>query len=170
MCYSISADAITVLCFASVIFVAMPFAIAALVAATISMITAITAVVPIAVVVISVFFATAMPFLITRNILPVVPVVLNKVDTFSAGVVLAAVLAPMFGMAWGHAQVNRSTFILHSINDHWLTVKHLRLRIVADIKLAVEAGLPDGNRNANIGGHCLAAKGRNAERGDGSCD
>ena len=101
----------------------MAFAIAMLVATTISVIPAIAAVVAIAVVVISVFFATAMPFLIARCIFTVVPTVLNKVDTLAAGVVLAAVLAPMFGMAWRYAQVNRGAFILHSINDQRLAIE-----------------------------------------------
>ena len=43
--------------------------------------------------------AITMPFLVTRYILAVVPVVMHKEDPLAAGIVFAAVLFPMFGVA-----------------------------------------------------------------------
>ena len=53
--------------------------------------------------------AITVSFLITRNILAFVPVVVDKEDPLAAGVVFATVLAPMFGVAWGYAQIDRLT-------------------------------------------------------------
>ena len=67
----------------------------------------VVAVVPVAtmiVPVIAVVFPTiAVMFLVTRDVLAVVPVVLHKEDPFAAGVVFAAVIAPMFGVARRYA-------------------------------------------------------------------
>ena len=46
-------------------------------------------------------------FLVTRNVLAVIPVVLYEIDPLAAGTVFMAVLAPMFGMARWHTQIDR---------------------------------------------------------------
>jgi Na+-translocating ferredoxin:NAD+ oxidoreductase RnfD subunit len=56
----------------------------------------------------SVILAVTMNFLVTRNVIAVVPVVLHKEDSLAAGVVLAAVLAPVFCLTWRYTQINRS--------------------------------------------------------------
>lgn len=47
--------------------------------------------------------AITMLFLVAWHIFTVVPVVFHKIDALAAGIVFAAVLAPVFGMAWWYA-------------------------------------------------------------------
>jgi len=63
-----------------------------------------TTLVPVLVVVIPV---VAMMFLIMRNVLAVIPVVIHKEDPLAAGVVLMAVPTPVSCVASGHVQVDR---------------------------------------------------------------
>src|SRR5450759_1483844 len=114
-------------------------------------------------------FTAAIPvitmlFLITRSILAVVPVVLHKEDPLAAGVVFAAVLAPMFGVARRYAQIDRRAIHRHPLDCHRLTIDHLWLRIVANIEPAIEAGLADADRDSNVGGECRGGNG-----GSGYC-
>ena len=48
-----------------------------------------------------------MLFLVARHVLAVVPVVLHKIDTLAAGIVLMTVPAPVFGVAGRYAQIDR---------------------------------------------------------------
>jgi len=111
--------------------------------------------------------AVTMFFLITRDILALVPVVMHKKDAFAAGIVFAAVLFPIFGMARRYAQIDRGTDNLHPFNDYRLTVEHPWLRVVSDVNPAIETGLADADRDANVGSQC---RGGNCGRGHRYCD
>jgi hypothetical protein len=93
----------------------------------------------------------AMMFLIMRNVFMVVPVVLHKVDPFTACMVLTAMFAPVSGMARRDVQVDWRTIFHHAAHDNRPGVDQLRRRIVANIDPAVEAGLSDADRYANVG-------------------
>src|ERR1019366_849909 len=108
--------------------------------------------------------AITMLFLVTRSILAVVPVVLHEEDPLAAGVVFAAVLAPMFGVARRYAQIDRRAVHRHPLDCHRLTIDHLWLRIVADIESAIEAGLADADRDSNIGSESRCVDGGNGYR------
>lgn len=113
------------------------------VAVTIVLILA-TLVVP--VLVTSATLAITILFVVTWDILVVVPFVLNKEDPLATGVVFVAVLAPMFGVARRYAQIDRRTIRRYSTLDYSrLTIDHLWMRKVADVQLAIEARLADAN-------------------------
>jgi hypothetical protein len=101
----------------------------------------------------------AMMFLITRNVFMVVPVVLHKVDPFAACMVLTAMFTPVSGMARRDVQVDWRTIFHHAAHDNRPGVDQLRRRIVANIDPAVEAGLPDADRYANVGSEDLGGGG-----------
>jgi hypothetical protein len=70
---------------------------------------------------------------------------------------------PISGVAWRDAQIDWLTIHRHSpLNDSRLSVEHPWLWVIADINLAIKAGLTDVNRNTNIGSEC-----RNSESGSG---
>lgn len=98
--------------------------------------------------------AAMLTFLETRNVLAAVPLVPHKEDPLAAGVVFAAVLAPMFGMAGRYAQIDRRTIHRYPLDYHRLTIDHLRLRIVANVESAIKAGLADADGNTDIGREC----------------
>jgi hypothetical protein len=100
-----------------------------------------------------------MSFLISRDILAVVPVVMYKKDPLAAGIVFATVLAPMFGVARGYAQIDRRALHPYPLNDYRLTVDHLWLRVIADINLAIESGLAYAERETNVGSIYRSYKG-----------
>src|SRR5665647_3686091 len=109
--------------------------------------------------------AITMLLLVTGNIFAVVPSVLHKEDTLAACVVFSAVLAPMFGMARRNAQIDRRTIVRYTPLDyHRVTIDHLWRRKVTDVQLAIEAGLADADRDANIGSKGRCADGGNGER------
>ena len=93
---------------------------------------------------------------LTRDVDLVVPALLDEVDAFAAGVVLAAVLLPVLGVAGRDAQVDRRT--LHrngdrrGLHDDRLLVHHLRGRPVADLDPAINTRLADGDRDSDVGG------------------
>ena len=95
-----------------------------------------------------------MLFLITRNILVVVPVIPNEEYSPSASVVFVAVLFPMPDIFGRNAKIKR--WAIHSIifNKYRLGVDDLRLWKVADIQLTVKSGLPYADRDANVSGKC----------------
>lgn len=96
----------------------------------------------------------AMTLLVTWNIFVLVPAILHEVDPLAAGVVGAAVFAPVFRMAWRHMQVDRRTANANPFDKDRLPIDNLRGRIAADVETAIEAGLADADRYAHIGGEC----------------
>lgn len=87
--------------------------------------------------------AITMMLLVTRNVLVVIPVVLHEVDPLAAGVVFAAVFAPVFRVARGHMQIDRRAVNQYPLDYNRLPVDKLRLRIIADVEAAIETGLAD---------------------------
>ena len=96
-----------------------------------------------------------MMFLVTRSVFVLVPVVVHKVDPFAAGVVFAAMPAPMFGIAWRDAQVDRLTIHRHPLDYYWLMVENAWRRIAAaNVDLPIKTGLADADGHADIGRVC----------------
>jgi hypothetical protein len=103
----------------------------------------------------TVTLVSAMLLLITRSVLTVVPVVLHKEDPLTAGVVFAAVLAPVSGMARRNAQIDGRAVNRYPLDCYGLTINQLRLWVAADVESAIEARLTDAERNANVGSERL---------------
>ena len=97
--------------------------------------------------------------LVMRNVFVLVPGVLHKVDPLAAGIVLAAVLAPVFRVARGHVQVNRLALYGCLVHDSRLLIDHLWLRIAADVDAPIEARLTDTDGNSDIGRECREGAG-----------
>ena len=95
------------------------------------------------VLVMAVISTTMMFFLVTRDVLAVVPVVFDKVDSLAAGMVFVAVLVPMFGVTRRYVQIDWRTMHRYSLNYNGPGVDHLRLRIATDLDVTIEAGLAD---------------------------
>jgi hypothetical protein len=97
---------------------------------------------------------SAMTLAVTRHVLSVVPVILDEVDWLATRVVPMAVFAPMLLVAWRDVHVDRLAYLVHCHGlDHYrLLIDNSRLRDVADINPAVEAGLAHAHRYADIGG------------------
>jgi hypothetical protein len=103
----------------------------------------------------TVIVALAMSFLITGNILLLVPVVMNKKDPLAAGVVFATVLSPIFDVTRRNAEIDgRAVQPGPTENDSRLGVDHSGLREIADVNMPIETGLADADRNANVGSKC----------------
>ena len=95
---------------------------------------------------------TAMLFLVMLNVFAVVPVLPDEEHGLAAGVVLVAMLLPVFGVARRHMQIERRTIRGNLAHDHGLDVDHLRLREAADVDAAIESGLAEADRD--VGGEC----------------
>lgn len=103
--------------------------------------------------VIAAFMAkTRITLLVARNVFPLVPVILDKIDPLTAGVVLAAVLTPMFCVPRRHIQINRRSVAGNPTDHHRLRINQYRLRVVAYVDAAIEARLANAYRHADIGG------------------
>ncbi|MDD2266378.1 hypothetical protein [Sulfuricurvum sp.] len=107
--------------------------------------------------------AITVSFSITRNILAFVPVITYKKDPLAAGMVFTTVMLPISGMAPRDAQIDwRTIHYYPPLNDSRLSVNNPWLREIADVNLAIKAGLSDANRNTNVGCKC-----RSSESGSG---
>ncbi|KON47360.1 hypothetical protein AL013_08905 [Mariprofundus ferrooxydans] len=106
-------------------------------------------------------------FLIARDIVALVPVVVHKIDPFAAGVVSVAVLAPMFDLIPRYAQIDGRAVCGSPLDNDRLTIDHAWRRKTAYIELAIEAGLADTDRDADVGSQCRSGCGCN---GESRCD
>jgi hypothetical protein len=92
-----------------------------------------------------------MLFTIVGNVRMGVPVMPDEVDRLAAGVVLAAVMAPIALIAWAHMQVNRRRqHLATSAYAHdRRAIDEAGRRRVADIHASVKAGVAqaDGGRD-----------------------
>ena len=95
---------------------------------------------------------TAMLCLITWHILAVIPAILHKIDTFAAGIVFAAVLAPVFCVARRDMQIYRLALDRCAINYPWLAINQLRATEITDILRPVITWMPDIDGYVDIGG------------------
>lgn len=89
----------------------------------------------------------AVLFAVTRRVFAVVPVIADEIDAFAAGLITAAVPAPMPGMAGRNAQVERRAAHRYALDHHRLREKQRRLGEAADIDTPVETGLADTDRD-----------------------
>lgn len=63
-------------------------------------------------------------FAISWNIFTLVPAILHKIDRLTAGIVLPAMLAPIFTMTRRYTQINRIAHDNGSFNDSGLSVNY----------------------------------------------
>ena len=84
---------------------------------------------------------------VARDIDVAVPVLLYEVDRLTTRVVLAAMLPPVFCVAWRDMEVNRLPHDAdgYRLNDYRLRVDQLRRWKTADVNATIEAGFADVN-------------------------
>jgi hypothetical protein len=87
---------------------------------------------------------------ITRRVNIVVPMIVHEVDPPPAGMVLVAVFAPMLGMPWRYAQIERLLDYGRSLHENRTRVDHARFGEIAKVDDAVEIRLADMNGNTDI--------------------
>lgn len=109
---------------------------------------------PIIMIIAIVFVPVLMALFIARHIFTVVPAILHEIDALAAGIVFATVIAPVLDMTRRHAQVKRWAVRLAAFDDHGFGINYARLRIVADVDLAIKPRLSDTDRHAHIGCVC----------------
>jgi hypothetical protein len=136
---------------ATVVAAVIVTAISAVVVTAISAVVAAVVAAAITAVIATVVVWLAMAFLIMRNIFMLIPVVLHKIDALVAGVVLAAMPAPVLRVVWRYVQVDRRAVQRCPIHDARLRIDQLRPREIADVDMTVETGLTDAERYADIG-------------------
>lgn len=137
------------------VFEHLTFVMATTMSMAIIFIVTVIAVIVTVIAVMIVVIALAMVFTMTRRIFIVVPGILNEIHAFAARIIFSAVFRPMLGMAGRHVHIDRCLFdISHRpFNDDRLCVDYARSRCIANIDLAIQAGLRDIDRNADIGRH-----------------
>jgi hypothetical protein len=84
---------------------------------------------------------------------------MHKVDPLAAGVVVATVFAPIFGVARRYAQIDWRAVNRHPFDYFRLTIDYWWLRKAADVESAIEAGMADVDRDANVLGKCRGGNG-----------
>jgi hypothetical protein len=115
--------------------------------------------------IVTVIPALTMSLLITRNVLSPVPIVSYKDDMLTAGIVLPAIPPPIFSMFFWYAQVDRRALHRYpTLNDNRPREDHLRRREVAQVKTTIEAGMPQADRNTNVGSKCRSGAGGSNQR------
>ena len=118
----------------------------------VTMPTTMVAVAPVAVIAVS--STVSVPPLIFGHVDVVVPLILDEIDGTATGIVLVAMLVPVFCMPGGNIDVDRRRH-LHSrgymSNDDGSWVDHLRRREVANIDAAIKSRLTDADGHADIG-------------------
>ena len=135
---------------AMAVFVAIPVAVF-----VVSAIVVVLVVPTIAMLISAPVIAVTMMFLVMRDVLVLVPVVAHKVDPFVAGVVFAAMPAPVSGMARRDAQVDRLTIHRYPLDDPRLTIENAWRRIATtNVDLPIKTGLADADGYADIGREC----------------
>ena len=95
---------------------------------------------------------------VMRRVHIAVPAILYEVDRLAAGVVPAAMLAPVLRVTRGYAQVDRLAYHTHrhGLDDNRLRVDQLWPREVTDVDAAVKAGFADLDGYANVAAKCRA--------------
>lgn len=96
---------------------------------------------------------------VSRCVFTLIPVVADEIDAFAAGVVAVAVLVPVLGMAGWDAQVERRAAVGDGLDHDRFRIEQDWRGVAADVEAAVEAGLADADRDADVGGLGGAAEG-----------
>ena len=115
----------------------------------------------------SIIVAITLLILVIRYVIMSIPVVLYKIDAFTASIVFAAMLTPMFSMTWRYTQIDRWAIPWHLLNYHRLTIDHLRRRVATNIKSTIKAGLTNTDGDANVGSEDGCG---NSRGGEGCCN
>ena len=120
------------------------------------MIAVIVAVVPMIAVIVPMF--VTMVFAIVGNISIGVPVMPDEVDRLAAGIVLAAVMAPIALIAWAHMQIDRRRqhAALNAYAHDGREIDEAGRRRVADIHASVKAGVAQGDGGRHLCERCAA--------------
>src|SRR4029077_1684240 len=110
----------------------------------------------------------AMMLTIVRNVRVGVPVVLHEVDRLSAGVVLAAMVAPIPLIARANVQIDRRR--QHAAGNAYThdgrAIDEARRRRVAEIHASVESGIAQADRDSYLRGRCGADRQRGKAGGE----
>jgi len=90
--------------------------------------------------------------LILGHIYVIVPSIAHEIDGAATGIILGAVLAPVFLMAGRYVQVDRliDNPCRSCMNHDGFCVNEFRLRIISDVNAAIKAGLTDTDRHPDI--------------------
>jgi hypothetical protein len=105
-----------------------------------------------------------MVFTIVRNVGIGVPVMPNEVDRLAAGVVFAAVMAPIVLIAWADVQIDRRRqwVATNTYAYDGRAIDEARRRRIADVHASVKAGVAqaDGGRHLceRCAAHCQGCK------------
>ena len=93
-----------------------------------------------------------MTSLILGHVNIVVPSVPDEIDGAATGIILGAVLTPVFFMAGRYVQVDRliDNPGRSCMNHDGFCVDNFRLRIISDVNAAIKAGLTDADRHPDI--------------------
>jgi hypothetical protein len=102
-------------------------------------------------VVVMIMVAVMMP--VARNVFAVVPIVPDKIDRATAGMIFSAVTGPMSLVSRGHMQIYRRTGEGRiPVNHNGMRINERRtLRYVAEIDLAKESRVADIHGHSDIG-------------------
>lgn len=92
--------------------------------------------------------------LILGHINVIVPSIAHEIDGTATGIILGAVLAPVFLMTGRYVHVHRliDNPGRSCMNHDGFCVDNFRLRIISDVNAAIKAGLADTDRHPDIGG------------------
>jgi len=109
-----------------------------------------------------------MMFTIVRSVSIGVPVMPDEVDRLAAGVVLAAVMAPIALIAWAHMQIDRRRqhAALNAYAHDGRAIDEAGRRRVADIHASVKAGIAQGDGGRHLRECCAADCQRCKARGE----
>ncbi len=80
--------------------------------------------------------------LVTGHVNAVVPAVLDKVDPLSAGTIFMTMFVPVLDMVILNMQINGLLHHHYLFDNDGFRVDQLWWRIVANVYLAIESGLP----------------------------
>jgi hypothetical protein len=107
-------------------------------------------------------------FTIVRNVSIGVPVMPYKVDRLAAGVVLAAVMAPIALIAWAYMQIDRRRQLAatNAYAHDGRAIDEAGRRRVADIHASVKTGLAQGDGGRHLRERCAADCQRCKARGE----
>lgn len=102
------------------------------------------------------FVILAITSLMLRYIDIIVPFIPHEIDRLAAGIIFAAVLAPVFLMTRRHMEVDRLSNNVNRCgpNHNGLCVNELGLRKVTDINATIKTRLADTDRHTDIGCLC----------------
>ena len=109
-----------------------------------------------------------MVFTIVRNVSIGVPVMPDEEDRLAAGVVLAAVMAPIALIAWAYMQIDRRRqhAAMNAYAHDGRAIDEAGRRRVADIHASVKAGLAQGDGGRHLCECCAADCQRCKARGE----